>query len=492
MVGFVGAIAGTFLATGISSFAWVDMAVWLPVALIAGLVAGVLAAAVRFALGRSARLGTAFVAVALIVLLGATWLAAIQDAGAPQAGGMSYAQYYAQEPAVSANMHDEGLYLLYVHRLAAGQPYYSMVARALVESNAVRDDVSVTSPLSYRLPTLYVLLSRLPQDGISYVLAALALGTATVLSAYALARLYMGPAFALVSATAVATYVASSAPTPALLHTEYWAGGLALVAVTLFAAASRSERRATALNVAAAVVAVVAVAFRELAIAFVVLGLIATLAFPEGRRARTWIAWAAGLVAASAHHRRSLDGGEWRDQRFERRRDDRCRRERLAAPRRQGTAGRNRSGVAHPGLARPCAVAALRTRAHRRIRGPARPRRAHDAPRLSGRRRGRDRVPLPGGHERCHGPLVLGRDDTANRDRDLDPRGVSAPGRRGAPARRASRAALRAATGRGYLRRISGRSRCILGVGAGPGDEKQRGEPWVGPPRNRSIDPATP
>ena len=221
LVAFAGALVGTFLATTISSFAWVEPAVWLPVALTAAAVAAAVALGARFALSRSARLGAAFVAVALIVLVGATWLAAIQDASTPQVSGVSYAQYYAQEPAVSAEMHDEGLYLLYAHSVAAGQPYYAAVARALVESNAVRDDVSVTSPLSYRLPTLYVLLASLPQDGISYVLAALALGTATILSAYALARLYMTPPFALVSATAVATYVASSAPTPALLHTEY-------------------------------------------------------------------------------------------------------------------------------------------------------------------------------------------------------------------------------------------------------------------------------
>ena len=73
----------------------------------------------------------------------------------------------------------------------------------------------------------------------------------------------------------------------------------------LFAASSRSKRP-SALNIGAVVVAVVAVAFRELAVAFLVLGLIATLAYPEGRRSRSWIPWAVGLLAAAA-----IIGAHW-------------------------------------------------------------------------------------------------------------------------------------------------------------------------------------
>jgi len=258
-------------------------------------------------------------AVALVVLAGLmNGLAAaslVQDAqfvSGVRNTGLPLTQALVVHPTQTAESLDETLYLIVVQKMHAGAGFYPTIVQALADSNRVHTDgqVRLNLPVSYRMPTVYWLLSRLPEDGGSLVLAALLLGAAAAVAAYLLGRQFVSAAWALVGCAAISSYAATVGASAGLLYVEYWTGLLGVIAVAFFAAARGSTRRVLAMQIAAAAVATLAALTRELAIPFLIAGLIAVLADPVLRHVRAWIPWLTGLaatgVAYAVHWRLAL------------------------------------------------------------------------------------------------------------------------------------------------------------------------------------------
>jgi hypothetical protein len=267
--------------------------------LLAGAIAGLLSLALsRGIVGLPLVRGAALGLLVLSVWLGAMTLAGVPDPGS----GSSPVGLLKGTPTLAPDVSDEGLYLLYVRSLEAGGDYYTTVRDILVAMNGFRPQgrIDPSSPFAYRSPAVYALLASLPNTGVSYIAAFLALGTAAGIAAYSLARRYVVAPLAFVSAGAVLAFFAGYGRGVSVLQSEPWAGALVLVAVALLASAVRAEgRRALVLMTAAAAAAAGAALVRELAIAVVLLGLAATLLDPGTRSRRLWLPWAAALAIAA-------------------------------------------------------------------------------------------------------------------------------------------------------------------------------------------------
>jgi hypothetical protein len=153
---------------------------------------------------------------------------------------------------------------------------------------------------------MYVTLAKLPQNGISFVLVTLAIGTLASVSAYWLARVFVITPFAFVATAVVASMYSGLSEGPQLFHSEVWAGAFALLSVTLFAYALRRNGSPRLLWLSAAA-ALLAALTRELAAAYLLLGLVATLTVPEGKQLQRWLPWVGGLglfaIAYALHAR---------------------------------------------------------------------------------------------------------------------------------------------------------------------------------------------
>lgn len=296
-VGFVGSIAGVWLATLTTAARLPASLFWLPQALAAAAVAAAVGVLAWFVATRESRFRPLLLGIALAVLIGMLLVAGLRGASRPGPDGSAAAQYLSSQHAFTPTSLDENVYIAYVQRLRQGQPYYPMAVRVLAEVDAGRPNaqIVVDSPLSYRLPTLYWLLSRLPNDGTSLLLAMLAAGSVAVVAAYALAKRFVGSVPALAGAAILAGVMAGYAGLP-LLDTESWAGILGLLFVTCVVYANARTDHALGWQIAAVVAAFGAAMMRELALPFLLLGLAGTLADPTQRRRRFWAAWAIALV----------------------------------------------------------------------------------------------------------------------------------------------------------------------------------------------------
>ena len=282
---------GALVAPAIGGLSWAARGVWLPLALEAGLVAAVLGAVIAFMLRGRERLARVVVAVAVIAILSTMWVSAISDAEMATPPAPSAVQRLASTPQMSPQMSDEDLYLIWIAQLREGASYYPMAVRTLVQVQAAAGNqslVRVRSPFSYRPPTLYLLLSSLPADGISFVIAMLIVCSLGVVAAYFLAGQFASRTTSLLSAIVVASaFVALG--TSQLLDDEAWAGIFVLAAVAAFAIARSHPRHSRALQVIAVLLGLLAIAFREIAAPVLVLGLVAALVDPDERSRRTWI-----------------------------------------------------------------------------------------------------------------------------------------------------------------------------------------------------------
>ena len=296
----LGVLAGFALASLVAAPAWPGGMFWLPNALETAAVAALVGGAVNFAVGQSARLKPLISAVAVLALIATMWFSGFSLASVRTSVGLTPLEQLARVPRLDRNVSDGGIYLNYLEHLRAGEPYYKMAVNVIRELNAARPEspVAIDSPLSYRLPTLYVLLAQAPSPGalIDLMLLAASLG---VVAAYVLARQYVAPVPALVGAALVASMFSGYA-SPILLDTESWAGILAICAVMFVVLARRHERRTFLLHSAAAGCAFLAASVRELSVAFLLLGLAAALLDRTGSRRRAWVPWAMAFVATGA------------------------------------------------------------------------------------------------------------------------------------------------------------------------------------------------
>lgn len=247
----------------------------------------------------------AWIAVALTIV--AVWQCGWFEAKLPQRSlGTSSMTFYDSTPSASKPLNDDQVFLLTIRRMQSGSDYYSAMHRTLTEANAARPSMerSATSPVSYRLPTLYWLLAALRNGSAAWVIALLALISAAIVAAWTIAARFTAPHVALVGVVALAAYLHAFTIVN-LAETEVWVGPLALIAVALALQSFSAGKRAMAWASAAAATAMLAALTRELAVGFLLVGLAAALVQPEHRSMRLWIPWAAamaiGIGAYMAH-----------------------------------------------------------------------------------------------------------------------------------------------------------------------------------------------
>jgi len=300
-VALVGVVAGTACAAGVSAGPWASPAIWLPSVLPVAAVSALIALAVRWLLGASAGLTGLIALAGVILLVGGAWLGAVSASSYAPEGKRSLAQMLSEKPEFAPLSVDEGVYLHYVWRLRQGEAYYPAAVRTLEEGNRVRGvTVDLSNPLSYRLPTLYRLLARVPA-GMSMVLLFMLVGSVATVSTYAMARRFLAVAPSFVAAAAVAAQSVGYSGQLRIMGTEVWAGFLGLTAVALFVLAVSGEASGRSRLFAVALAFALAAALvRELALAFLLLGLAALLAEKELRSWRVWGPWALGIAVALA------------------------------------------------------------------------------------------------------------------------------------------------------------------------------------------------
>ena len=219
-------------------------------------------------------------------------------------GGVTPADLFMSTPTVSTDMSDAHLFVLTVRRMNVGESYYSAMGRTLAQRNVLSAragggiTVNLQNPIVFRLPTLYWLLAALPAGGYSWVIAMLVLVAAAVVAAWTIAARFTHPAVALVGTAITGVYLAGFMSF-VLPIAETWAGALALVAMALALKSLSVRKKPLAWASAAAGVALLAAVTRELAVAFLLVGLASTLVPDRVRSRRLWIPWAVALGLAA-------------------------------------------------------------------------------------------------------------------------------------------------------------------------------------------------
>jgi hypothetical protein len=218
-------------------------------------------------------------------------------------------------PELGASTSDLAVYVLTVRRMHEGEGYYSATGQVLASRSVAAEQigrqgaaVDLHNPTAFRLPTLYWLLAALPQTWQSWGAAMLFLITAATVAAWSIARTYVHAAVALAGTAVTGMFLAGYASF-FLPSTEPWAGALALAAVALGLKSLSARRGALVLACAAAAVALLATLTRELAVAFVLVGLAASLVSEGARSRRLWLPWAVALgafVVAYVLHARAV------------------------------------------------------------------------------------------------------------------------------------------------------------------------------------------
>ncbi len=199
------------------------------------------------------------------------------------------------------------LYQHIVHRMRDGEGYYEASRNVLRIRNRLSPaKIDLASPLSHRPPTLYALLALLPA-GLPAILLSLAMGAAASVAAYPMVRVYAPSAVALAASLVVAVMTSSMTSGIVFFGTEYWAGLLGLCSLAAFCVASSRwgtppARRFLLLS---AGLALVATLFRELGVAYLIVGLVASVADSRMRRDGAWQPWVMSLalvtLALTAH-----------------------------------------------------------------------------------------------------------------------------------------------------------------------------------------------
>ena len=247
----------------------------------------------------------------LVVLLATSVLAAsgIASIRTPESGdstrwGFIWARttpalFQEKPPNPGVRLLDEHIYLGTMQRLAAGEGYYA-AHHAMLQQNPGRWNTH--SPLTYRQPLLtylWVLLGTGGTIGFLWaLLAALSAGAAYMVAE----RLMNGGWPALLAPGGLAlVYISLQLRPPRILYSEMWAGPMIVLAAALCALALRSHdatrSRMWILSTLGAVLALIAMLFRELAFPFVVVMASALLVDKRTRAEWLWTPWAASIVA---------------------------------------------------------------------------------------------------------------------------------------------------------------------------------------------------
>jgi hypothetical protein len=258
---------------------------------------GLVATVAPVLIGRFGR--RAAVIVALSIVLVAGWVSAGATASTPNARGISFAENLDHVPLMGPDTGDAVLYYQLISRVGRGEPYHASLANVLTESNAFGGGMFDTgSVLSYRQPAMYWSLARLPQDGWSYIGITLLIGSIAAVAAFLIARELGSEPEGFVASALVGGYYAGLAGTSQLFNTEVWAGCLGLLSVMFLVLAAQRPNREVPFMYAAAGAAAAATIVRELAIAFLILGVIAVLFDSRLRSRRNLAPWLLGFTLA--------------------------------------------------------------------------------------------------------------------------------------------------------------------------------------------------
>jgi hypothetical protein len=201
-------------------------------------------------------------------------------------------------PPIDAQLTDQAIYLAYVRRVAAGENYYAAAVSTLDHVNRAwpKPRVDISSPLSVRPPLLFIALAQLPTSGVWIVIAELSFGAIAAIAGFMLARRYVLDGIALIAPALIcATYGGYSVGLMPM-NPEIWAGALALVAMEMLLHALDHERLSIPWIAGAAAITTIAACIRELAAAYLLLGLVTTLAKRQSKRVVTALPWLGGFA----------------------------------------------------------------------------------------------------------------------------------------------------------------------------------------------------
>lgn len=298
---FVGVLGGAGIASLVAAPGWGPIDQWIAPVGIAALVAaavGFVAASVDLQRGPLRRI---FSAVCVFIVIGAMSGVVLSRAQEPLANGETLLQSLVPSNANARITSDEALFGLSIRGLADGKPYYATMRDLLVRRNHdLPDPVDARAAVSYRLPTLYWFLARAGGSGFAVLMAVLVAGWAAVCSAYLLCRRFVTELFALVGAVCTASFVTGFAGGIHILNAEFWAGMLGLVFLAAFVWGENDDGTTNAWIWVALAAALLAALVRELGIAFLLVGLVASLAAGRAERIRRVLPWVLGVVVFAA------------------------------------------------------------------------------------------------------------------------------------------------------------------------------------------------
>ncbi len=283
---------------------WIAARTWdatLAAAVIAGLLAGLVALAVRAAAGRIPRPGTRLTWVVVAWIVANVWMTTIQVAMLPSRGsaGETYAPAFQSlsGAVVLIPADDSGDRYAYLQVLGAvkrGEPFYRTWRDqwgALVSPGASAG----SSVVNYHLPLIFWFWAALPGTSVSVIYAYLALVSLAVAAVPLVVAGTVRAPLAISGSAAIASYLFIHGTTLNVLFGEPWAGALAVLALAAWTRSSVSVRW-KAWTVAAVVLAVMAALVREPAVLIPVAGLGSALLVRDGQRRFRVSVWAAGLL----------------------------------------------------------------------------------------------------------------------------------------------------------------------------------------------------
>ncbi|HEY5388067.1 MAG TPA: hypothetical protein VIL79_09225 [Thermoleophilia bacterium] len=263
-------------------------------------VAALVAIGARWAVDRGAIRKQLVVMLGMAIIIGNLWLStATLDSQQVVIEGQTMFQFMVSKPQPDVLQPDQVFYKNIVQKMRAGTNYYDAWRQAYHENAVWGRDPS--SAISVRQPLLLSVLAALPGDGRSPIWLMTLVASIAVILSMAMVRGLHEHAIALVSAAAVASFALNFTTLPFVFGFEPWGGLLAVIAVSLFAQShgGKPEPMRRRLLIASAVIAVLAVAVRELMLFLPLAGIVAAFFAPKPQRRFDLTVWIGALVTSA-------------------------------------------------------------------------------------------------------------------------------------------------------------------------------------------------
>lgn len=239
----------------------------------------------------------ALAGVALVVV--GMWSVVAGDVSKPAFGGaLTALQKLQEQPKPGALWSDGTMFRAIVVKMRGGMPYYEAFRWGYDNNGYTMKDP--TNVVQVRMPALFYVWTVLPGWPASLVWSLLALASVACVACIGVAREIVDPTLGLGGAAALGAYAIAVAESPQnVTNFELWSGLLAVAVLYAYLKSVHSPRGA-AWTIAAAGVAVMAFAIRELMIFLPVIGMVGTLVVPKERRRFEVTVWSAAFAACIA------------------------------------------------------------------------------------------------------------------------------------------------------------------------------------------------